>query len=168
MVLPCGGQRGITGQVINFPSPMTEVLNQLPRPATSSDIVYVKGPTSNSLKESKPLYYHCCYIRVMKALKWLQGNNVDYMNISITKRLEDNFDSTDDQDETMEESGVVRSDFLMPDVPVNEYLKEGTFPVHQLEKITSAPLSIFNEQQLEVLEFPTLYPDGINGFGTHR
>ena len=30
VLLPRGGQRGITGQVINFPSPMTEVLNQLP------------------------------------------------------------------------------------------------------------------------------------------
>ena len=56
----------------------------------------------------------------------------------------------------------------MPDVPVTNYLQKGTFPVHQLEKITSAPLSIFNKQQLEVLAFPTLYPDGNNGFGTHR
>ena len=113
--------------------------------------MYIKAPTSNSLKESKPLYYHCRYTRVMKALKWLQENNVAYKSISITNQCEENFDSTDDQDETMEESGVVRSDFLMPDVPMNEFLMEGTFPVHQLEKITSAPLSIFNEQQLEVL-----------------
>ena len=95
VLLPRGGQRGITGQVINFPSPMTEVLNQLPRPATSSDIVYIKAPTSNSLKESKPLYYHCRYTRVMKALKWLQENNVAYKNISITNQCEENFDSTD-------------------------------------------------------------------------
>ena len=104
----------------------------------------------------------------MKALKWLQENNVAYKSISITNQCEENFDSTDDQDETIEESGVVRSDFLMPDVPMNEFLMEGTFPVHQLEKIISAPLSIFNEQQLEVLAFPTLYPDGNNRFGTHR
>ena len=41
VLLPRGGQRGITGQVINFPSSMTEVFNQLPRPATGSDIVLV-------------------------------------------------------------------------------------------------------------------------------
>ena len=30
VLLPRGGQRGLTGLVINFPSSMTEVLNQLP------------------------------------------------------------------------------------------------------------------------------------------
>ena len=166
VILPRGGQRGITGQVINFPSSMTEVLNRLPRPATSSDIVYIKPPTAS--KESKPLYYRCRYTIVMNALQWLKENNVAYKNVEITEHCQENFVETDYEEEAMEESGVVRSDFLMPDVPVTNYLQEGTFPVHQLEKITSAPLSIFNEQQLEVLAFPTLYPDRNNGFGTHR
>ena len=166
VLLPRGGQRGITGQVINFPSSMTEVFNQLPRPATGSDIVYIKPPTAS--KESKPLYYWCRYTIVMNALQWLKENNSAYTNVKITEHCQENFMETENEREAMEESGVVRSDFLMPDVPVTNYLQEGTFPVYQLEKITSAPLSIFNEQQLEVLAFSTLYPDGNNGFGTHR
>ena len=166
VLLPRGGQRGITGQVINFPSPMTEVLNQLPRPATGSDIVYIKPPTAS--KESKSLYYRCRYTIVMNALQWLKENNSAYKNVKITEHCQENFVETENEEEAMEESGVVRSDFLMPDVPVTNYLQEGTFPVHQLEKITCAPLSIFNDQQLEVLAFPTLYPNGNNGFGTHR
>ena len=166
VLLPRGGKRGITGQVINFPSSMTEVFNQLPRPATGSDIVYIKPPTAS--KESKPLYYRCRYTIVMNALQWLKENNFAHKNVKITEHCQENFVETENEEEAMEESGVVRSDFLMPDVPVTNYLQEGTFPVHQLEKITSAPLSIFNEQQLEVLAFPTLYPDGNNGFGTYR
>ena len=103
----------------------------------------------------------------MNALQWLKENNSAYKNVKITEHCQENFIETENEEEAMEESGVVCSDFLMPDVPVTNYLQEGTFPVHQLEKITSAPLSIFNEQQLEVLAFPTLHPDGNNGFGTH-
>ena len=88
--------------------------------------------------------------------------------MEITEHCQENFVETENEEEAMEESGVVHSDFLMPDIPVSNYLREGNFPLHQLEKITSAPLSIFNEQQLEVLTFPTLHPDGNNGFGTHR
>ena len=169
VLLPCGGQREITGQVINFSSSMTEVLNQLPQPVTGSDIVYIKPPTAS--KESKPLYYRCRYNIVMNALQWLKENNSAYRNTEITEHCQENVVETDNEEEAMEESGVARSDFLMPDIPdipVTNYLQEGTFPVHQLEKITSAPLSIFNEQQFEVLVLPTLYPDGNNGFGTHR
>ena len=165
VLLPRGGQRGITGQVINFPSSMTEVFNQLPRPVTGSDIVYIKPPTAS--KESKPLYYRCRYTIVLNALQWLKENNSAYKDVKITEHYQENFVETENEEEAMEESGVIRSDFLIPDVPVTNYLQEGTFPVHQLEKITSAPLSIFNKQQLEVLAFPTLYPDGNNGFGTH-
>ena len=104
----------------------------------------------------------------MNALQWLKENNSAYKNVKITEHCQENFVETENKEEAMEESGVVRSDFLMPDVPVTNYLQEGTFPVHQLEKITSAPLSIFNEQQLEVLAFPTLYPDGNNLFGTYQ
>ena len=104
----------------------------------------------------------------VNALQWLKENNSAYKNVKITEHCLENFVETEIEEEAMVESGVVRSDFLMPDVPVTNYLQEGTFPVHQLEKITSAPLSIFKEKQLEVLAFPTLYPDGNNGFGTHR
>ena len=133
----------------NFPSSMTEVLNQLPLPATGSDIVYIKPPTAS--KESKPLYYRCRYTTVMNALQWLKENNSAYKNVEITEHCQENFVETENEEEAMEESGVVHSDFLMPDIPVSNYLQEGNFPVHQLEKITSAQLSIFNEQQLEVL-----------------
>ena len=41
--------------------------------------------------------------------------------------------------------------------------------IHKLQRVTTTPLSIFeNRNDLEVLAFPTLYPNGENGFGTIR
>ena len=56
----------------------------------------------------------------------------------------------------------------MPDIPVSKLIQDGTFPVHQLERITTAPVSVFTEPQLKLMAFPALYPDGENGFGTLR
>ena len=41
--------------------------------------------------------------------------------------------------------------------------------VHQLQRVTATPLSIFQDRHnLEVQAFSTLYPDSMNGFGTPR
>ena len=62
----------------------------------------------------------------------------------------------------------MRSNTLIPDIPVSKLIQDGALPVHQLERITATPVSVFNEPQLELLGFPTWYPDGESGFGTHR
>ena len=51
---------------------------------------------------------------------------------------------------------------------MSKLIQDGAFPVHQLERISSAPVSVFKESQLELMAFLTLYPKGRNGFGTHR
>ena len=33
----------------------------------------------------------------------------------------------------------------MPDIPVSKLIQDGSFPVHQLERITTAPVSVFTE-----------------------
>ena len=67
----------------------------------------------------------------MNALQWLKENNFAYKNVEITDHCQENFVETDNKDEAMEETGVVHSDFLMPDIQVTNYLQEGTFPVRQ-------------------------------------
>ena len=53
-------------------------------------------------------------------------------------------------------------------------LLQGNKPIqdemHQLQRVTATlTLSIFEDRnELEALAFPTLYPDGSNGFGTVR
>ena len=72
----------------------------------------------------------------------------------------------------MDETGIVRLDALQPNVVAVELLqgsKSIEHQVHKLQRITATPLSIFEDRDdLEAMAFPTLYPDGENGFGTIR
>ena len=124
------------------------------------------------------------YSGVMGALGWFKMNNPLYKDVIINGVTEDMFDDEDnsngggeDEDahahnDELQESGVVRLDVLHPNIPAVELLQEENAvhrQVHQLQRVTATPLSIFQDRHnLQVQAFPTLYPDGMNGFGTLR
>ena len=189
VILPRGGQRAVRGQVINFPSDVDGIVSQLPRPPSGEDIVYVQRPDSTTDMECQSVerggrYLRCRYSRVMGALGWLKMNNPIYEDVVINGVTEDMFDDEEDNNgsgedevahahnEELQESGVVRLDVLHPNIPAVELLQEENAAhgqVHQLQRVTATPLSIFQDRHnLEVQAFPTLYPDGTNGFGTPR
>ena len=189
VILPRGGQRAVRGQVINFPSDVDGIVSHLPRPPSGEDIVYVQRPDSTTEMESQSVehgarYLRCRYSRVMEGLGWLKRNNPLYKDVIINGVTEDMFDDEDDgngsgegedahaHSEELQESGVVRLDVLHPNIPAVELLQEENAvhrQVHQLQRVTATPLSIFQDRHnLEVQAFPTLYPDGTNGFGTPR
>ena len=188
VILPRGGQRAVRGQVINFPSDVDGIVSQLPRPPSGEDIVYVQRPDSTTETESQSVelgvrYLRCRYSKVMGALGWLKINNPLYEDVIINGVTEDMFDDEEDSNgseesedahahnEELQESGVVRLDVLHPNIPAVELLQEenAVQQVHQLQRVTATPLSIFQDRHnLEVQAFPTLYPDGVNGFGTPR
>jgi len=41
-------------------------------------------------------------------------------------------------------------------------------PVHQLDCVQGAPISLFTSTNAEQMAFPTLFPDGTNGYKTSR
>ena len=190
VILPRGGQRAVRGQVINFPSDVDGIVSQFPRPPSGEDIVYVQRPDSTTEAESQSesvergaRYLRCRYSKVMGALGWLKMNNPPYEDVIINGVTEDMFDDEEDSNgsgesedahahnEELQESGVVRLDVLHPNIPTVELLQEenAVQQVHQLQRVTATPLSIFQDRHnLEVQAFPTLYPDGANGFGTPR
>ena len=189
VILPRGGQRAVRGQVINFPSDVDGIVSQLPRPPSGEDIVYVQRPDSTTDMECQSVerggrYLRYRYSRVMGALGWLKMNNPLYEDVVINGVTEDMFDDEEDSNgcgesedahahsEELQESGVVRLDVLHPNIPAVELLQEENAAhgrVHQLQRVTATPLSIFQDRHnLEVQAFPTLYPDGTNGFGTPR
>ena len=189
VILPRGGQRAVRGQVINFPSDVDGIVSQLPRPPSGKDIVYVQRPDSTTEMECQSVehgarHLRCRYSRVMEALGWLKRNNPLYKDVIINGVTEDMYDDEDDgngssegedvhaHNEELQESGVVRLDVLHPNIPAVELLQEENAvhrQVHQLQRVTATPLSIFQDRHnLEVQAFPTLYPDGRNGFGTPR
>ena len=168
---------------------MDGIVSQLPRPPSGEDIVYVQRPDSTTDMECQSVerggrYLRCRYSRVMGALGWLKMNNPLYEDVLINGVTEDMFDDEEDNNgsgedevahahnEELQESGVVRLDVLHPNIPTVELLQEENAAhgrVHQLQRVTATPLSIFQDRHnLEVQAFPTLYPDGTNGFGTPR
>ena len=162
---------------------------RLPRPPSGEVIVYVQQPDSTTEVECQSVehgerYLRCRYSRVMGALNWLKTYNPLYKDVIINGVTEDMFDDEDHSNgigasedahannEELQESGDVRLDVLHPNIPAVESLQDKNSvhgQVHQLQRVTATPLSIFQDRHnLEVQAFPTLYADGINGFGTPR
>ena len=185
VILSRGGQRAVRGQVINSPSDVDGIVSQLPRPPSGEDIVYLQRLDSTTDMESQSLerggqYLRCRYSRVMGPLGWLKMNNPLYKDIVINGVTEDIFDDEEDNNgsredevahannEELQESGVVCLDVLHPNIPTVELPQKENAAygqVHQLQRATATPLSIFQDRHnLEVQAFPTLYPDGTNGF----
>ena len=171
VILPRGGQRAVRGQVINFPSDVDGIVSQLPPPPSGEDIVYVQRPDSTSDMECQSVeqggrYLRCRYSRVMGALGWLKMNNPLYEDVVINGVTENMFDDEEDNNgsgedevahahnEELQESGVVRLDVLHPNIPAVELPQEENAAhgrVHQLQRVTATPLSIFQDRHnLEV------------------
>ena len=102
VVLPRGRQRAIRGQVINFPTPMTNTVDQLPRPAEDTDIVYVQRPSESECVPERATsatrtYYCCRYRKVMLALNWLKENNPIFHDVKVVDPSEKQFSEEGDE-----------------------------------------------------------------------
>ena len=60
------------------------------------------------------------------------------------------------------ESSVIRRDLQLPNVEVFQLINNSV-PVHQLQCVQGAPISIYTCTNAEQMAFPWLYPDGTNG-----
>ena len=118
----------------------------------------------------------------MQALQWLKQHNPLYRDVSISNISEGMFvdgeevtegeNSRQEENLEMDETGIVRLDALQPNVVAVELVQERKsieHQVHELQRITATPLSVFEDRDdLEGMAFPTLYPDGENSFGKIR
>ena len=66
------------------------------------------------------------------------------------------------------ESSVISRDSTLPNVDVQDVIRDGNAPVHQLERVCEIPVSLFSDREAEQLAFTFLFPDGINGYCTAR
>ena len=65
------------------------------------------------------------------------------------------------------ESSVIRRDLQLANVEVSNFINSNA-PVHQLQHVQDAPISIYTCTNAEQMAFPWLYPDGTNGYKTSR
>ena len=65
------------------------------------------------------------------------------------------------------ESSVIRRDLQLPNVEVSNLINSNA-PVHQLQRVQGAPISIYTCTNAEQMAFPWLYLDSTNGYKTSR
>ena len=178
VVLP-HGQRAMQGQAINFPVNTSELCSALPWPVDRAGIIPIappQGSSSDSTEVQRPSQYYA--VRrpyVFRATRWLKAHNQLYRDVEIDDDSlnEPNLEPHQPQQESEEgspelESSVIRRDFTLPNVDVQNVITDGNAPVHQLERIRGAPVSLFSDREAEQLSFPFLFPDGVNGYRTAR
>ena len=100
---------------------------------------------------------------MFRAIRWLKVHNQFYRDVEID---DDSLNEPDpephqpQQESEVEspefESLVIRRDFTLPNVDVQNVITNGNAPVHQLERIRGALVSLFSDRETEQLAFPFL------------
>ena len=174
IVLPYG-QRALKGQTVNFPVNTGEVCSSLPRTLDNAGIVLIAPARTGSCDSTETpvpqTYFTVRRPYVIRALQWLQQHNSLYRDIEIEEVSDDaplsqspvNEMELDDEGE----SSVIRRDLQLPNVEVSHLLNNNA-PVHQLQRVQGAPISIYTCTNAEQMAFPWLYPDGTNGYKTSQ
>ena len=168
IVLPYG-QRALKGQTVNFPVNTSEVCSLLPRTLDNAGIVLialVRTGSCDSTETPVPqTYFSVRRPYVIRALQWLQQHNSLYRDIEIEEVSDDaplsqspvNEMELDDEGELSEETYVEIS-----------HLLNNNAPVHQLQCVQGAPISIYTCTNTEQMAFPWLYLDDTNGYKTSQ
>ena len=188
IVLPYG-QRALQGQTVNFPVNTSEVCSSLPKTLDNAGIVLIAPPRTGSDSTETPVPQSYFSIRrpyVVRALHWLKDHNTLYRDIEIEEVSDDardieieevSDDAPSSQTAANEialdgegESSVIRRDLQLPNIEVSNVINNNdNTPVHQLQRVQGAPISIiYTCTDAEQMAFPWLYPDGNNGYKTSR
>ena len=56
----------------------------------------------------------------------------------------------------------------MPNIEISNVVNNSNAPIHQLQRVQGAPISIYTCRDAEQMAFPWLFPDGTNGYKTSR
>ena len=174
IVLPYG-QQALKGQTVNFPVNTSEICSLLPKTLDNAGIVLVApSRTDDSDPMEIPVPQNYFSVRrpcIIRALQWLQQHNSLYRDIEIDEVAHDEPSSlspVNDVDLDEEgESSVIRRDLQLPNAEVSQLINNNA-PVHQLQHVQGAPISINTCTNAEQIAFPWLYPDGTNGYKTSQ
>ena len=168
-------QRALQGQTVNFPVNTSEVCSLLPKTLDNAGIVLIAPPrTGSSDTTETPVpqtYFSIQRPCVVRALYWLREHNTLYRDVEIEMSDDTPSSQTAANEIALDvegESSVIRTDLQLPNVEVSSVITNNNAPVHQLQRVQGAPISIYTCTNAEQMAFPWLYPDGTNGFKTFR
>ncbi|XP_078677726.1 uncharacterized protein LOC144914113 [Branchiostoma floridae x Branchiostoma belcheri] len=183
------GQHALLGQAINFTSPLLDIINELPRNLSDCDTILIKSP---QLSPDKTVALHDVRPSlILQALDWLKEHNPHYKNVSIkpssnelniydsciTDKPSDKPVQSQDASNDNHDINVIQhnytdkfafpTDFILPDTNCDTNLSRHK-PIIELQKIKTAPISLYNDVDLESLSFPWLFPKGLGTFKSQR
>ena len=175
VVLPYG-QRALQGQTVNFPVNTSEICSSLPKTLDNAGIVLIApARTGSSDSTETPVAQTCFSVRrpyVVRALRWLKHHNTLYRDIEIEEIMDDASSSQVTVNEIIlddaGESSVIRRDLQVPNIEISNVVNNSNAPIHQLQRVQGAPISIYTCRDAEQMAFPWLFPDGTNGYKTSR
>ena len=156
---------------MNFPVNTSEICSSLPKTLDNAGIVLIVPSTTgnpDSPEVSVPQnYFSVRRPYIIRALQWLQRHNSLYRDIEIEEVSDDEPSSLSPfNDVALDEEGeslVIRRDLQLPNVEVSQLINSNA-PVHQLQCVQGAPISIYTCTNAEQIAFPWLYPDDTNGY----
>ena len=121
----------------------------MPRTLDNAGIVLIAPPRNSSDSTETPVpqsYFSVRRPYVIRALQWLRQHNSLYRDIEI-EEVSDDAPSSQSPVNEVElnaegESSVIRRDLQLPNVEVSNLINSNA-PVHQLQRVQGAPISIY-------------------------
>ena len=175
MKLPYG-QHALQGQTVNFPVNTSEICSSLPKILDNAGIVLIApARTGSSDSTETPVAQMSFSVRhpyVVRALRWLKHHNTLYRDIEIEEITDDapssqaavNEIALDDAGESF----VIRRDLQVPIIELSNGVNNSSAPIHQLQHVQVAPISIYTCRDAKQMAFPWLFLDGTNGYKTSQ
>ena len=167
IVLPYG-QRALKGQTVNFPVNTSEICSSLPKTLDNAGVVLIAPSRTDNFDLTEiPVpqnYFSVCRPCIIRALQWLQQHNSLYRDIEVAHDEPSSLSLVNDVEL---DSSIIRRNLQLPNVEVSQLINNNA-PVHQLQHVQSAPISIYTCTNAEQMAFPWLNPDGTNGYKTSR
>ena len=164
------GQKAMTGGCINFPVNIAEVVRscaKLPRIANDNGVILVH--TGGFPGKPDGQWYSVSREHVVNTVNWLVNNNALYIDVTVDNSYTGSAVGDSSRaytDEPEIEMGVVRMDYTLPNVEVNDILvgKQNGHQVIHLRRAVTEPINLFTHPNVEEMAFPQLFSLGRNGF----
>ena len=139
----------------------------------NAGIVLISPARTGSSDSTKtPVAQTCFSVYVVRALHWLKYHNTLYRDIEIEEVTDDASPSQATVNEIAldgaGESSVIRRNLQLPNIEISYIVNKGSTPIHQLQHVQGAPISIYTCRDAEQMAFTWLFPDGTNGYKTSR
>ena len=165
------GQKAVSGGCINFPVNVAEVCAKLPRTENDDGVILVH--TGGFPGKPDGRWYSVNRENVLNAVNWLVNNNCLYSDVRVDTTCTCTaigYSGHADTDEVGLEMGIVRMDYTIPNIEVDDILvgKENHHEVIHLGRVVAEPINLFTHPNAEEMAFPQLFPLGVNGFRAAR